>query len=114
VFINDIDNAAAMVDIIRKFADDTKVGHKVNNEQDQKPLQDALDNLTKWADEWGMDLNIKKCKVVRFGRTNRGFEYKMRGQQLQVAEEETLVWKFISRSSRPGSVPKLRQQPEPS
>jgi ribonucleases P/MRP protein subunit RPP40 len=101
VFINDIDSAAAMVDIIRKFADNTKVGHKVNNEQDQKILQDALDNLTRWADEWGMDFNIKKCKIVHFGRTNNRFEYTMRGQKLQVSEEERDIGVEVHQSLKP-------------
>jgi ribonucleases P/MRP protein subunit RPP40 len=45
-------------------------------------LQEALDNLTHWADEWGMDFNIKKCKVVHFGRSNKCYEYTIRGQKL--------------------------------
>jgi ribonucleases P/MRP protein subunit RPP40 len=31
VFINNIDEAAAMVDIIRKFSDDSKVGHTIRS-----------------------------------------------------------------------------------
>ena len=32
IFINDIDNQITnLINIIRKFADDTKLGHKVNN-----------------------------------------------------------------------------------
>jgi hypothetical protein len=88
IFINDIDDAAAAVEILRKFADDTKVGHTVNDENGQKQLQEALDNLTEWSKTWGMSFNVKKCKVVHFGRTNKKFAYTMNGEILAEAEEE--------------------------
>ena len=39
VYINDIDNCAEVVDIINKFADDTKIGHKVLGPEDAAVLQ---------------------------------------------------------------------------
>jgi hypothetical protein len=88
IFINDIDEAAAAVDILRKFADDTKVGHAVNDEDDKNILQEALDNLTEWSNKWGMSFNVKKCKVVHFGRTNKKYSYEMNGERLAEVEEE--------------------------
>jgi hypothetical protein len=88
IFINDIEDAAAAVEILRKFADDTKVGHTVNDENGQRQLQEALDNLTEWSKTWGMSFKVKKCKVVHFGRTNRKFAYTMNGEMLSEAEEE--------------------------
>jgi hypothetical protein len=76
------------VEILRKFADDTKVGHTVNDENGQRQLQEALDNLTEWSKTWGMSFKVKKCKVVHFGRTNRKFAYTMNGEMLSEAEEE--------------------------
>jgi Reverse transcriptase (RNA-dependent DNA polymerase) len=64
IFINDIDDAAAVVEVIRKFADDTKVGQTIRSEDDRKLLQGALDKLTEWSEKWGMSFNVKKCKVV--------------------------------------------------
>ena len=69
VYINDIDSAVMMlINIIRKFADDIKVAHTVNNEQDRKTLQSCLDNLVKWSQDWGMEFNIPKCKVILLAR----------------------------------------------
>ena len=47
IFINDIDKA---VECVKKFADDTKVGHIVTNPTDSETLQTALNNLSSWAD----------------------------------------------------------------
>ena len=49
VFINDIDEAVETVTIIKKFADDTKLGHVVLNRSDSDTLQAALDKLAEWS-----------------------------------------------------------------
>jgi hypothetical protein len=38
------------VEIIKKFADDTKVGQTVASSEDREKLQDALDAPCRWAD----------------------------------------------------------------
>ena len=59
IFINDIDNQITnLTNIIRKFADDTKLGHKVNNEADSRVLQLCLDILFQWTVS-GADTGIK-------------------------------------------------------
>ena len=59
IFINDIDNQITnLINIIRKFADDTKLGHKVNNEADSRVLQLCLDILFQWTVS-GADTGIK-------------------------------------------------------
>ena len=76
IFINDIDNQITnLINIIRKFADDTKLGHKVNNEADSRVLQLCLDILFQWTIDWGMEFNIPKCKVLHIGRNNNHFKY---------------------------------------
>jgi ribonuclease P/MRP protein subunit RPP40 len=47
IFINDIDEAVTLVDIIKKFADDMKIGQRIVTEQDKKDMQQALDNLSR-------------------------------------------------------------------
>ena len=49
IFIDDIDNEASQVDMIKKFADDTKGLKVVKNVQDRDSLQNTLDNLARWA-----------------------------------------------------------------
>jgi hypothetical protein len=47
IFINNLDVQAALVTIIRKFADDTKLGQVVKRSQDAELLQQCLDKLTR-------------------------------------------------------------------
>ena len=58
IFINDLDDSVTMIDIIKKFADDTKVGQVMVTEEDRLKLQSALDALSDWAGTWGMSFNV--------------------------------------------------------
>ena len=46
-------------------------------------LQKDLDTATEWASRWQMQFNVKKCKVVHFGKGNLGFSYSMEGHCLE-------------------------------
>ena len=93
IFINDLDNSATAIDILFKFADDTKVAQPIRSDEDRDRLQAALDGLVSWADCWGMEFNVQKCKVMHVGRTNPGHPYSMSGVQLGTTEEEGIwVW----------------------
>ncbi len=54
IFINDMDQAAQGVNIVRKFADATKLGKTDVSEADRDQLQESLDLLCNLADKWGM------------------------------------------------------------
>jgi len=41
-----------------KFADDTKIFSVVNNDKDRNQLQNDLNNLLSWAEEWQMLCNV--------------------------------------------------------
>ena len=101
VFINDLDFAATLIDIINKFADDTKVGHVIKNITNQTDLQDCLDKLCDWAKTWGMQFNEKKCKVIHFGRSNPKFDYYMNNIKLTEVSEEVDVGVKIHSSLKP-------------
>jgi hypothetical protein len=64
------------------------VGHTVNDENDKNILQEALDTLNEWSSKWGMSFNVKKCKVVHFGRTNKKYAYEMNGERLAEVEKD--------------------------
>ena len=51
IFINDLDESGMAVEIILKFADDTKIAQPIRCEEDRRKLQAALDSLTGWADQ---------------------------------------------------------------
>ena len=48
VFINDLDFAVKFIELLKKFADDTKLGQTATREGQEK-LQRALDMLCEWA-----------------------------------------------------------------
>ena len=46
IFINDLDGSAAAVEIVRKFADNSKIAQPIRSPEDRVRLQAALDELT--------------------------------------------------------------------
>jgi ribonuclease P/MRP protein subunit RPP40 len=88
IFINDLDGAASLIEILRKLADDTKLGQIMSTDEDKEKLQQALDNLCAWADRWGMEFNIKKCKIMHLGHNNPCHVFTMKNQQLETTETE--------------------------
>ena len=62
---------------VLKFADYSKVFIKVTNDTDKQSLQDDLDKLVKWSENWQMLLNFGKCKCIHIGHGNMDEEYKM-------------------------------------
>jgi retron-type reverse transcriptase len=64
IFINDLDDAATARQLLKKFADDTKLAQVINNNSDVQELQSTLDKLCEWAAMWGMMFNVQKCHVM--------------------------------------------------
>jgi len=50
------------------YADDAKIYKQIYNSSDKENLQNDLNKLSSWADNWLLKLNINKCKKVSFGR----------------------------------------------
>jgi hypothetical protein len=63
------------------FADDSKILAQIKNPSDQISVQNDLDKLVKWSQDWNMLFNSKKCKVMNFGSGKNSvfnsFEYSM-------------------------------------
>ena len=62
IFINDLEYGVK--NWILKFADDTKIFGKISTDRDTVRLQEDLDKLLDWAEEWQMMFNASKCKVI--------------------------------------------------
>jgi hypothetical protein len=95
--------AAKEVTAMAKFADDTKVGQQIVTDADRATLQSALDKLCMWSNEWGMQFNMAKCKVMHFGRNNPMFEYEMLGQKLEEVESERDIGVTVNKNLKPSS-----------
>jgi hypothetical protein len=104
IFINDLeDSVEGLLDILRKFADDTKLGQEVTREEDRDRLQQALDESCLWAERWGMQFNVFKCKVMHMGTSNPGYQYHMSGQVLETTDEERDIGVMITASLKPSA-----------
>ena len=73
---------------VLKFADDTKLCHRANGDEDNRVLQRDLDFATNWAKRWQVEFNVKKCKIMHIGPTNQQAVYTMGNHKLDEVEEE--------------------------
>ena len=109
VFINDLDEVLDLVDgFVSKFADDTKYGRVIRNEEDQAKMQRDIDKLLEWADKWQMDFNAKKCKMMHFGGKNLRYTYCMGGYApggtiLENVKEEKDIGVIVSDTLKPSA-----------
>jgi hypothetical protein len=103
IFINDLDSVVEEVDIVKKFADDTKMGQRVADEGGRDKLQKAINKLMEWSAKWGMEFNVGKCKVMHFGHNNPAHKYTMGGAELGETEEERDIGVSVTRTLRPSA-----------
>ena len=99
IFINDLDDAIKQADpqtIVYKFADDTKLGRIVENDEDAKGFQSAIDGLTDWCQKWGMTLHPKKCKSLHFGKKNLCQRYLIEDSPVENSDLERDLGVLIS------------------
>ena len=62
---------------IKLFADDAKLYHKINSEEDCQKIQEHLNRLLPWAKEWELSFHPQKGTVLSLGRNSYEYEYHM-------------------------------------
>ena len=87
IFIDDIDDAIILA-LIKKFADDTKLATIIKSIEDARRMQANLDKIHEWAGLWKMSFNVKKCKVMHYGKNNIRYQYSMNGCAIEEVKEE--------------------------
>ena len=102
IYINDLDDDI-IIDILRKFADDTKQANKIRNQADADSFQVSLNKLLDWSKTWGMLFNIDKCKILHCGRNNPKNEYYMDNIKLGTVESERDIGIRITSNLKPSS-----------
>ena len=87
VYINDLPDRVSSVS--RLFADDTLLHNRSSSTQDQEVLQQDLENLEKWEDEWEMQFHPDKCNIlpVTRSRKSNNFDYKLHDHVLERVSE---------------------------
>ena len=86
IYINDRDTN--IVSKMSKFADDTKLCLRARNPDDIMELQEDINKLVEWANNWQMSLNIDKCSVVHIGQNNMQSNTNMSNQQLPTTDRQ--------------------------
>ena len=75
MYINDLPEF--VVNMVKLFADDTKIYRHISNLEDSQSLQKDINSLHQWSEDWLMRFNASKCKCMHIGRNNPGFHYSM-------------------------------------
>ena len=65
IFISDLPKAVLLGNMMALYADDCKTSRIIDSVEDQKLLQQDLDNLNQWSIRNAMKFNVKKCKIMR-------------------------------------------------
>jgi ribonuclease P/MRP protein subunit RPP40 len=86
VYINDID--LGLISKLSKFADDSKLCKNICTEADRDVLQQDLDRLVKWSQQWQMKFNVEKCAVIHIGCKNKQYNYKLGDSELKKSVKE--------------------------
>ena len=67
---------------MKLYANDSKILAIVDTVIERKSLQKALNSISVWMREWKMKLNVAKCKVVHFDKSNMEKNYQIQDQYL--------------------------------
>ena len=72
-FINDLPDVCSVSTKI--YADDTKAYTCIVNENDQARLQNSIDEMFNWTQQWQLNFNASKCKILHIGENNPRHSY---------------------------------------
>ena len=86
VYINDID--LGLISKLSKFADDSKLCKNICLDSDRDALQQDLNKLYEWSQQWQMQFNVDKCSVIHLGHKNKKYKYKLGEYELKKSLKE--------------------------
>ena len=76
LFIYYINDLPLTVDCdLKIFADDTKAYSAVQDEEMKIKLQCCIDKLVEWTNDWLLQFNSDKCKILHLGKNNNLYSY---------------------------------------
>jgi len=101
IFINDLDKN--VTNSVLKFADDTKIWGRANDNEDTRKMQNDLLQLSVWSEENSMPFNIDKCKVMHIGSKNMKMEYMLSGKKIKETKEEKDLGVIFTDSLKPST-----------
>ena len=98
IYINDLDSG--ITNIIKKFADDTKLFGPAGSNDEINSIRADLKRLEDWSNLWQMQFNAEKCKVMYLGKRNTNAKYHVAGVEISRVTEEKDLGVYIDESFR--------------
>ena len=89
LFINDLPDIVHS--LCYMFADDTKAGRRVVTQEDALALQEDIQRLEGWSDNWLINFHPGKCHILTVGHHHNithNQRYIIRGQEIETVFEE--------------------------
>eukprot|EP00061_Rhincodon_typus_P002924 g18823.t1 len=77
--------------MVRKFADDTKMGGIVDSDENYLRVQQDRAQMGRMAEEWQVEFKLDKCEVLHFGNANEGKTFMVNGRALWCVVEQRNV-----------------------
>ncbi|XP_069177444.1 uncharacterized protein [Procambarus clarkii] len=96
LFLVDVNNLPEGIEsFLSKFADDAKIMRWIKTE-DSMRLQDDLDKIKEGSNNWLLEFNQSKCKVMKISVWRSDTRYHLGGKILQESGREKKTWGLIS------------------
>ena len=101
LYINDLPKKCSNQDesLVMLLADDTKTFQEINverQEENQEKLQERVNQIAHWANEWKMEINPGKSKVMHLGKHNPNLPYFINGVEIKTVSVEKDIGFWIS------------------
>ena len=103
LFINDLPKECSPEDqsLVMLLADDTKSYQEIQKDaslhmDNQTALQNRINRIAQWAEDWKMEINPKKSKVMHVGKDNPCLTYTMNGSMIETVSVEKDIGFWIS------------------
>ena len=89
LYINDLPQYVSPGTAVRLFADDSGLYRPIACKNDHITLQEDLNNLQVWEQEWSMQFHPQKCQLLRVtSKTNPSiYTYKIHGIDIEVTDD---------------------------
>ncbi len=89
LYINDVIDVFTNAVKIKLFADDLKLYTSIKSADDQNNLQNNLNKLAEWADNWQLQISNTKCNIANIGckAISNNFSYSLNNFKIGVVSE---------------------------
>jgi len=87
MFVNEIPSIVSSP--VLMFANDTKIFRVIKNRDDYIALQNDLELLQRWSQQWHLKFNVSKCKHLNFGAAHHYGDYYL--NRTLIDTTETLI-----------------------